>query len=678
MSNPLLTSFLLPPFSSIRPEHVVPAVKTSLKNCQDNVTSVIAQPGSFTWNSLCQPLADIDNNFHRIWSTISHLNSVKHSRELRESYKESLFLLSEYSTWIGQHYELYQAYRQLRNSYHYITLTISQKKSIDNTLRDFLLSGIDLPTIQKQRYGEIVSRLSELSSIYSNNVLDATMGWSKLITNKKTLAGIPESALSIARAQADTHKLEGWLLTLDIPSYLPVITYCDNANLREECYRAYNTLASDCGPNGGKWDNGPIMSDILNMRHELAQLLGFKNYAEKSLVNKMAKDPKQVLCFLNDLASRVKPKGKEELEQLKTFIKTNFDLDTLNPWDVPYYSEKQKQYLFSINDEQLRPYFPQTKVINGLFEIVNRIYGITVKKRINVDIWDPHVTFFDVYDHLNEIRGSFYLDLYTRNNKRGGAWMDECVSMIRKGNGELQKPVAYLTCNFNRPISGNPTLFTHKEIITLFHEFGHVLHHILTCIETPGVSGINGVPWDAVELPSQFMENYCWQPEALTLISSHYETEEPIPKNILNKLLAAKHYQTAFFLLRQLECALLDFRLHSEYQSGQNVRLFELWEQVKTQVGIFPTVTWGRFPNTFTHIFSGGYAAGYYSYLWAEVLSADIWSRFLEEGIFNRNTGKAFLDIFLSQGGSEDPMVLFSRFRGREPRIDSMLKHYGF
>lgn len=677
MTNPLLTSFSLPPFAALRPEHVVPAVKAALEHCRHTVEEVVAQPGPFTWENLCQPLADADDRLSRIWSPVGHLNAVKNSQELREAYEQSLPLLSEYSTWVGQHNGLYQAYRNLRDGQHYVQLSVAQKKAVYNELHDFELSGIGLPAEKQQRYGQIVARLSELGSAYSNNVLDATMGWSKLITDEQELAGMPESALAAARAQAQAREQEGWLLTLDIPSYLPVLTYCDNAALREELYRAYNTRASDQGPDAGKWDNGPIMSEILALRHELAQLLGFNSYADKSLATKMAQDPQQVLDFLTDLARRARPQGEQELAQLRAFAQRHFERDRLDPWDIAYYGEKQKQHLFSINDEQLRPYFPEPRVVSGLFEVVKRIYGITAKERTDVDTWHPEVRFFDLFDEHGELRGSFYLDLYARDNKRGGAWMDDCVGMMRKADGELQKPVAYLTCNFNRPISGKPALFTHNEVTTLFHEFGHGLHHMLTRIDTPGVAGISGVPWDAVELPSQFMENYCWQPEALAFISGHYETGEPLPDTLLNKLLEAKNYQAALFILRQLEFGLFDFRMHYQYQPEQGARVLDTLAEVKKQVAVVPTVPWGRFPHAFSHIFAGGYAAGYYSYLWADVLAADAWSRFEEEGIFNRDTGESFLDTILSRGGSEEPMVLFARFRGREPQLDAMLRHYG-
>ncbi|HEJ6942822.1 TPA: oligopeptidase A [Serratia marcescens] len=677
MTNPLLTPFSLPPFSAIRPEDIVPAVQSALADCRAAVERVVAQPGPFTWDNLCQPLAESDDRLSRIWSPIGHLNSVKNSPELRAAYEQALPLLSEYGTWVGQHEGLYQAYRSLKEGAAFEALSVPQRKAVDNALRDFELSGIGLSADKQQRYGEIVARLSELGSTYSNNVLDATMGWSKLITDEAELSGLPESALAQAQAMAQAKEQDGWLLTLDMPSYLPVLTYADNRALREEMYRAFATRASDQGPNAGKWDNSDVMAETLALRHELAQLLGFATYADKSLATKMAESPEQVIGFLSDLAKRARPQAEQELAQLRAFAKQHYGVDELDAWDITYYGEKQKQHLFSISDEQLRPYFPEQRVVEGLFEVVKRIYGITAKERKDVETWHPDVRFFDLFDADGELRGSFYLDLYARENKRGGAWMDDCVGSLRKADGTLQKPVAYLTCNFNRPLGDQPALFTHNEVTTLFHEFGHGLHHMLTQIDTAGVSGINGVPWDAVELPSQFMENWCWEPEALAFISGHYQSGEPLPKAMLDKLLAAKNYQAALFILRQLEFGLFDFRMHFEYSPEKGAQILPTLAEVKKMVAVVPSPSWGRFPHAFSHIFAGGYAAGYYSYLWAEVLSADAYSRFEEEGIFNAETGKSFLDNILSRGGSEEPMALFKRFRGREPQLDAMLRHYG-
>ena len=676
MTNPLLIQSALPLFSQIKPEHVVPAVKQAIEHCREVIEQVVNQE-HYTWDNLIQPIDEADDKFSRVWSPVSHLNSVKNSPELREAYEACLPLLSEYSTWVGQHKGLYNAYKSLKASEQFNQLTKAQKKTINNALRDFELSGIGLPEAQQKRYGEIVAKLSELSSNYSNNVLDATMGWTKLITNIEELAGLPESALAAAKAQATAKGLEGWLVTLDMPSYIPVMMYCDNRDLRYEMYHAYTTRASDQGPNAHKWDNTENIKQILALRHELAQLLGFDSYAHISLATKMADRPEQVLAFLNDLAEKAKPQGEEELIQLKRYAYEYFGASDIKPWDISYYSEKQKQFLYTINDEELRPYFPEEKVISGLFEVVNRIFGITFKERKDVEVWSPEVRFFDLFDKQGQYKASFYLDLYAREHKRGGAWMDDCIGQMRFADGHLQKPVAYLTCNFNRPVDDKPALFTHNEVTTLFHEFGHGLHHMLTEIETSSVAGINGVAWDAVELPSQFLENWCWQPEALAFISGHYQTGEPLPKEMLTKMLDAKNYQAALFILRQLEFGLFDFRLHFEYSPEQGALILETLKQVRELVAVTPTVEWGRFPHAFSHVFAGGYAAGYYSYLWAEVLSADAFSRFEEEGIFNVKTGNEFLDHILSQGGSDEPMTLFKNFRGREPKLEALLHHYG-
>lgn len=676
MTNPLLINSELPLFSQIKPEHILPAIKQVIADCRRVIEQVVQQP-KYTWDNLVQPIDEADEKFSRVWSPISHLNSVKNSPELREAYEACLPLLSEYSTWVGQHKGLYHAYKSLKDSEEFAQLNKAQQKSITNALRDFELSGIGLDDDKQKRYGEIVAKLSELSSNYSNNVLDATMGWSKLITNVDELAGLPESALAAAKAQAEAKELQGWLLTLDMPSYIPVMMYCDNRELRYEMYHAYSTRASDQGPNAGKWDNTENIKQILALRSELAAILGFATYAHKSLATKMAEQPEHVIHFLTDLAKKAKPQGEEELSQLKRFAYEYYGASELKPWDITYYSEKQKQFLYTINDEELRPYFPENRVISGLFEVVHRIFGITVKERQGVEVWSPEVRFFDLYDSNGDYKASFYLDLYAREHKRGGAWMDDCIGQMRFTDGHLQKPVAYLTCNFNRPIGDKPALFTHDEVTTLFHEFGHGLHHMLTMIDTASVSGINGVPWDAVELPSQFLENWCWQPEALNFISGHYLTNEPLPKEMLDKMLEAKNYQAALFILRQLEFGLFDFRLHYEYSQSKGALILETLQQVRESVAVTPTVEWGRFPHAFSHIFAGGYAAGYYSYLWAEVLSADAFSRFEEEGIFNAKTGRDFLDHILSQGGSDEPMTLFKHFRGREPQIDALLHHRG-
>ncbi|MEZ9015020.1 oligopeptidase A [Vibrio splendidus] len=677
MSNPLLTFTDLPPFSQIKPEHVKPAVEQVIEECRNKIEQVLEGNTSPSWDNLVAPIDEVDDRLGRIWSPVSHMNSVMNSDELRDAYESCLPVLSEYGTWVGQHKGLFEAYKAIKASEAFSALNQAQQKAITDALRDFELSGIGLPADEQHRYGEISKRQSELGSQFSNNVLDATMGWSKQITDVAELAGMPESALAAAQAAAEAKEQEGYLLTLDIPSYLPVMTYCDNQDLRKELYEAYVTRASDRGPNAGKWDNTEIITEQLKLRHEIARMLGFSTYSEKSLSTKMAETPDQVLGFLNDLAVKAKPQGEREVEELRQFAEKEFGVSELNLWDIAHYSEKQKQNLFEISDEELRPYFPESNAVSGLFEVLNRVFGMSVTEREGVDTWHDSVRFFDIFDATGTLRGSFYLDLYAREHKRGGAWMDDCRGRRITQSGDLQTPVAYLTCNFNKPVGDKPALFTHDEVVTLFHEFGHGIHHMLTQVDAGAVSGINGVPWDAVELPSQFLENWCWEEEALSFISGHFETGEALPKEMLEKMLAAKNFQSAMFILRQLELGLFDFTLHTEYDPEVGARVLETLADVKSKVSVLPSLDWNRFSHSFGHIFAGGYSAGYYSYLWAEVLSADAFSAFEEEGIFNTETGNRFLNNILEMGGSEEPMELFKRFRGREPQIDAMLRHAG-
>lgn len=687
MSNPLLTFTDLPPFSLIKPEHVKPAVEQAITDCRAKIEQVLANLSPLTdtdsngvmptWENFIEPIEEVDDRLSRIWSPVSHLNSVMNSDELREAYESCLPMLSEYGTWVGQHKGLFSGYKAIKKGSEFETLSRAQQKAINDSLRDFELSGIDLAVDQQRRYGEISKRMSELGSQFSNNVLDATMGWTKHITDVNELAGMPESALAAAAEAAKAKELEGYLLTLEMPSYLPVMTYCDNQALRQELYQAYVTRASDRGPNAGQWDNSELITEQLQLRYEVARMLGFSSFSEKSLATKMAESPTQVLGFLNDLAQKAKPQGEREVEELRQFAQKQFGVDSLNLWDIAYYSEKQKQHLFQISDEELRPYFPEKTVVNGLFEVIHRLFGMTVVERQGVDVWHNSVRFFDIFDKSNVLRGSFYLDLYAREHKRGGAWMDECRVRRTTAKGELQTPVAYLTCNFNRPIGDKPALFTHDEVITLFHEFGHGIHHMLTKIDVGAVSGINGVPWDAVELPSQFLENWCWDQQALTFISGHYQSGEPLPQVMLDNMLAAKNFQSAMFILRQLEFGLFDFTLHTEFDPTIGAKVLETLAAVKAKVAVLPSLEWNRFSHSFSHIFAGGYCAGYYSYLWAEVLSADAFSAFEEEGIFNAETGRRFLENILEMGGSEEPMMLFKRFRGRAPTIDALLRHAG-
>ena len=682
MTNPLLQNFDLPAFSKIKPEHVKPAVEQAIKNCKDTIAEVLNKNEHFTWANLIEPIDAIDDVLTKLFSPVSHMNSVVSTTELREAYESCLPLLSEYGTFVGQHQNLYQAYQDLKDSDEFSSLTTAQQKVITNALRDFKLSGIALKEGDKKRYGEIVTRLSELSSMFSNNVLDATEAFSVNISDKSELAGLPDSALAAAEELAKSKELQGYLFTLDIPSYLPVMMYCDNRELREKLYNAFVTRASDQGPNAGEFDNSNIMNELLSLRHELANLLDFDNYAQHSLATKMASTTDEVMAFLENLALKSQHQGKKDFQELNGFATSKHSQTLkgkpLQAWDFAYYSEKLKQDRYAISDEQLRPYFPESTVVKGLFEVVHRLFGLNITQRQGVDVWHKDVKFYDGFASDGSLRGSCYLDLYAREKKRGGAWMDDCVGRHVSANGNIQHPVAYLTCNFNGPVGSKPALFTHDEVVTLFHEFGHGIHHMLTQVDASSVAGINGVPWDAVELPSQFLENWCWQDEALSFISGHYETGEPLPQELLDKMLAAKNFQSAMQMLRQLEFSIFDFTMHASYTSdATDEHIQQTLNKVRDQYAVVKTPDFNRFQHGFSHIFGGGYAAGYYSYKWAEVLSADAFGLFEEQGIFNASTGQAFLSNILEKGGSQEPSNLFKAFRGRAPEIDALLRHSG-
>ena len=502
------------------------------------------------------------------------------------------------------------------------------------------------------------------------------MAWSKQIADETELAGLPDASLELARQTADQRGESGYLLTLDFPCYLAVMSHCENRALRREIYEAFVTRASDQGPFAGQWDNTPVMREILSLREEQSRLLGFRNYAEQSLATKMARSTDQVMTFLEDLAARARPAARQEFEDVRKFASDEFGVESLEPWDINFYGEKLKQHQFAISEEHLRPWFPAPKVINGMFEVVHRLYDLEITSADDMETWHEDVSTYNIYKG-GELVARFYLDLYARPNKQGGAWMDDCRVRRRKLSGELQLPVAFLTCNFTPPVKGQPSLLTHDEVVTLFHEFGHGLHHMLTQIECADVSGINGVAWDAVELPSQFMENWCWEKEALQFISGHYETGQPLPPELLGKLLAARNFQSAMRMVRQLEFALFDFRLHMEFDEREENQIARLLDEVRDQVAVVRPPAWNRFAHSFGHIFGGGYAAGYYSYKWAEVLSADAFSRFSAEGIFNRQTGEQFLDTILEVGGSVDAMDMFVAFMGREPDVSALLRQDG-
>lgn len=676
MTNPLLEITPLPKFSAILPEHVEPAVDQLLAENRDEIKKILANKDNISWENTIEPLDALDERLSRAWSPVKHLNSVANSDELRKAYNACIAKLSAYSTEIGQNEEYYQACKTIAESDEFADLEQAKRKVIENAIRDFRLSGIELNDADKQRYKEIRQELSRVSANFEENVLDATNAWKKHITDASALAGLPESTRQLAAQIAKRESLDGWVFTLDFPSYMPVMTYADDAAFRKEMYEAFVTRASDQGPDAGKWDNGGNMEQLIALRQELAKLLGFANYSEYSLATKMARDTQDVLDFLSDLAARSKPYAEKDLAELTTFAKDEFDVTELNAWDMSYYAEKLREHRYAVSQEMVRPYFPAPKVINGLFGVVKELYGLKIVENADVDVWHDDVKYFEIRDEQDTLRGSFYLDLYARPHKRGGAWMDVCLERKRTDEG-LQHAVAYLTCNFTPPVGDTPALLTHSEVTTLFHEFGHGLHHMLTQIEVSGVSGISGVAWDAVELPSQFMENWCWEREALDLFSSHYETGEAIDDALFEKMTAAKNFQSGLQMLRQIEFSLFDFRLHMQEGEVSKNKIQAILNDVRAEVSIIPTPDFNRFQNSFGHIFAGGYAAGYYSYKWAEVLSADAFSLFEENGIFDRTTGERFLHAILEQGGSRDAMDLFVEFRGREPEIDPLLRHAG-
>ncbi|HEY7841540.1 MAG TPA: M3 family metallopeptidase, partial [Gammaproteobacteria bacterium] len=577
---------------------------------------------------------------------------------------------------LGQNRDLFQGYQAIAAGAEFRTLSAAQRKVVDNALLDFRLSGVALDAPGRERSRKIQQSLSLLQTRFEENVLDATQGWTRHVTDAALLAGLPESARSLAAETARQRGLDGWLFTLEFPSYFPVLQYADSRELRREMYEAYATRASDRGPVGAKWDNSDTMVQILALRRELAALLGFATYAHLSLEKRMARTPAEVMDFLRDLARRSRPVARTELDELRRFCRERFGLDRPEAWDIPYYSEKLRQSLYDFSDEELRPYFPAPAVVAGMFEVVQRLYGIRITERNGVETWHPDVRFFDIEDESGDLRGSFYLDLYARQHKRGGAWMDDCVVRRRTGAG-IQLPVAYLVCNFTPPLGGANSLLTHDEVMTLFHEFGHGLHHMLTLVDHSPVSGINGVPWDAVELPSQFMENWCWNRETLDLIARHHADKARLPDDLFHKLVRARNFQSGLQMVRQLEFALFDFRLHHENRGGDAADVQALLDEVRREVSVIDVPDWNRFQHSFSHIFAGGYAAGYYSYKWAEVLSADAFSKFEENGIFDRNTGRQFLHAILEQGGARDPMELFVEFRGRKPSIEPLLRHSG-
>ena len=719
IKNPLLDFSGLPRFAEIRPEHVAPAIDQLLAENRALIERLQSDGSTPTWDAFVVPMEDANERLSRAWGPVGHLNAVMNSPELREVYNATLPKITQYYAELGQNLALFEKFKALHGSAEFAGLSAARKKIIENELRDFRLGGAELPDDKKARYLQIQERLSELSSRFSDNLLDATNDYTLVVGNRDELSGLPDDVLQAAQEAAQAANKRGWLFTLKAPSYMPVMQYADNRNLREQMYRAYGTRASEFGK--PEWDNTPLMEEIVKLRGEEANLLGFANYGELSLASKMADSPQQVVEFMRELARRARPFAEKDLAELREFARAELGMDDIQSWDVAYASEKLREQRYAFSDQEVKQYFPEDAVLPGLFKLVETLYGLQISPA-SAPVWHEDVRFFDIRDSQNRLVGQFYLDLYARNSKRGGAWMDDVIARRRiqmtgdrgQRTEKIQTPVAYLNCNFSPPVGGaaasseqgpaqrdvnvresaakpatvsdgvvasrpgrRPALFTHDEVITLFHEFGHGLHHLLTEVEDLGVSGINGVEWDAVELPSQFMENFCWEWDVVHGMSRHSDTGAPLPRALFDKMLAAKNFQSGLQTLRQIEFALFDMLMHSNFEAGGAKSIVQLLGEVRAEVAVLIPPAFQRFPHSFSHIFSGGYAAGYYSYKWAEVLSADAYSMFEENGVLNPDVGARFRSEILAMGGSRGAMQSFKAFRGREPSIDALLRHNG-
>jgi len=675
LDNPLLDFSGLPRFADITPGHVAPAVDRLLAEARDAMRRAEEAPA--TWEAFVRPLEDATERLSRAWGQVEHLHAVLDSPPLREAYNASLPKITQFWTELGQNQRLFEKYRELKAAPAFATLPPARAKLVENALRDFRLGGAELPAALKPRYAAIQEELASLAAKFSENLLDATKAFKLVVDDEKRLAGIPADALQAAREAAAKAGKEGWQFTLHMPSYWPVMQYAHDRSLRETLYRASATRASEFG--AAELDNTPLIARMLRLRREDAKLLGYDNFAQVSLVPKMADSPRQVLEFLGDLARRARPFAEKDLAELKRFAAAELGIEKLESWDLGYAAEKLRNRRYAFSDQEVKQYFPETQVIPGLFKLVETLYGIRIAES-RAPVWHEDVRFFEIRGEAGgdagEPIGRFYLDLYARDTKRGGAWMDGAISRKRRGDG-IQIPLTYLNCNFSRPVGGKPALFSHDDVITLFHEFGHGLHHLLTRVEDLGVAGINGVEWDAVELPSQFMENFCWEWDVLRHMTRHVDTGEPLPRALFDKMLAAKNFQSGLDMLRQLEFSLFDMRLHDDFDPSGKRSVRDLLDEVRREVAVLTPPEWNRFPNSFSHIFGGGYAAGYYSYKWAEVLSADAYSLFEEKGVLNPEAGRRFRDEILAVGGSRPAAESFRAFRGREPSVDALLRHSG-
>lgn len=675
MSNPLLHRHEFPPFSSIEPAQIGPAFEQILADNRRAIEQLVTEPDNDSWERLVAPLDELADRIGQAIAPVSHLNSVMSDDALRQAYNQLLPRLADYNSEYGQNRPLFEAYQRLVQTPAYAQFDAAQRRIIDHALRDFRLGGIDLPADFQVRYRVINARLAELSSRFSDQLLDATDGWSLTLSDAERLRGLPKMAIEAARSRAQAKGEEGYLLTLEFPVYQAIITHADDRDLRLTLYRAYNTRASDQSAQPSQWDNGPLIEEILALRAEQARLLGFASYAELSLATKMADSPEAVEQFLRELAQRSRSKAIDEYAALARFAAAD-GIDPLEAWDVAYYSEKLRESAFAISQEALRPYFPLPRVLDGLFELIDRLFAVRFEEQSSFDRWHPDARLLALYSG-DLLLGHLYLDLHARARKKGGAWMGGLRSRFLRQKNALQLPMAAVVCNFSSTEQGLPALLTHNEVLTLFHEFGHALHHLTTQVDYPAAAGINGVEWDAVELPSQLMENWCWQSAALKLISGHYQTQEPLPDEMLVRLLAARHFQSGTQMLRQIEFALFDLAVHRAEQALSAAEVQVVLDRIRAEVAVVQPAQWNRFQNGFSHIFAGGYAAGYYSYKWAELLSADAFARFEECGLFDAASGQAFAREVLQQGGSRNALDSFVAFRGRLPTIEPLLRHNG-
>ena len=672
MFNPVLFRESLPLFDQIKPDHISPAIESILKEANTLIHSLREMSSPPSWDNFVEPIEMISEKISRAWGQIEHLNAVVNSENLRKAYNDNLIKLTEFYTNLSQDESLYKKYQSLKNSETFNSLTSSQKRVIDNVLREFKLGGAELNEGEKKRFKVIQEKLAKLSTQFEENILDATNEFSIFVDHVDELSGIPEENIKKARAEAKEDKKEGYKFTLHFPSYLPVMQYADSRALREKLYHGYATRASELA--SPKFDNTNLIEEILALRYESSKLLGFKHFTEMSLVSKMAKSSEEVITFLMDLANKAKPFALKDMDELKSFAKT-LKIEKLEAWDVAYVSEKLRQAKYSFSENEVKQYFPEHRVLEGLFKVVETIFKLKIIKS-DAPIWHKDVSFYSIKNENNELVGQFYFDLYARNHKRGGAWMDEAISRYKNSLGSSH-PVAFLTCNFSSPSDNKPALFSHDDVITLFHEFGHGLHHMLTKVDDYSISGIKGVEWDAVELPSQFMENFCWEWDVVKHMTEHVDNKNPLPKSLFDKMIEAKNFQSGMQTLRQIEFSLFDIRLHTEYSDQNKINPLKLLETIRDEIAVVRPPSWNRFPNSFSHIFAGGYAAGYYSYKWAEVLASDAFSLFEEEGILSSHAGQKFQNEVLSRGGSRPAMESFVAFRGREPNVDALLRHSG-